>query len=230
MDEYLFQLVNQYNGRWPAFDVFVDLLTLSHFKAGPITLLLWALWFRPNDEISRQSIRTGLTSALIITLPLILIGRLLAELLPFKHRPIHTPDFAVNMSEFQTVMELNGWSSMPSDHAVLFFGLATALLWVNRKAAVFAFAWTLVIICLPRIFFGWHWPSDIAVGALIGIATAALLFIPIKAVVGWSGIIPYFEARPWVGYPILFFLTYELTQMFPLAREIVSLLFEGQVG
>ena len=65
--------------------------------------------------------------------------------------------------------------SFPSDTATLFFGLSTVIFLENRLIGLFCFVWTAAIVALPRIIFGWHYPSDI-IGALILGSGSVFLF------------------------------------------------------
>jgi undecaprenyl-diphosphatase len=72
-----------------------------------------------------------------------------------------------------------GWgsdrlNSFPSDSVTLFFSLATVIFLENRIAGCIAFLWSLVAIGISRVAMGWHYPSDIAGGLLLGIACVYL--------------------------------------------------------
>jgi undecaprenyl-diphosphatase len=66
------------------------------------------------------------------------------------------------------------WSSFPSDHAVLYFALSTVVFLVSRKAGIFAYCFTFLVVCLPRMYLGLHYPTDILAGELLGIGVACL--------------------------------------------------------
>lgn len=60
------------------------------------------------------------------------------------------------------------YGSIPSGHATFFFALATTIWLYNRRLGNIFFVGA-VLMGIGRIFVGMHWPSDILVGALIGI-------------------------------------------------------------
>src|SRR3546814_12277769 len=63
---------------------------------------------------------------------------------------------------------LDGWSSFPSDYAVLFSGLAVAVWIQSWRGGLLCAIWDLVVVCLPRVFLGYPYPTDIAAGLVIG--------------------------------------------------------------
>ncbi|PIQ06905.1 MAG: hypothetical protein COW72_01430, partial [Candidatus Nealsonbacteria bacterium CG18_big_fil_WC_8_21_14_2_50_37_10] len=65
-------------------------------------------------------------------------------------------------------------SSFPSGHAALFFAIATVVYFYNKKAGILFFLASF-LISISRVFAGIHWPTDIFVGALVGIFSAWLI-------------------------------------------------------
>ncbi len=66
--------------------------------------------------------------------------------------------------------------SFPSGHASLFFALAVALWFFNKKWGLW-FAGISFIMSLARISAGTHWPSDILGGVLVGMLASILVFV-----------------------------------------------------
>ena len=66
-------------------------------------------------------------------------------------------------------------ASFPSGHAAFFFALGTILFFYNKTAGV-VFLLGATILSSARVFAFLHWPSDIVGGAVIGIASAFLVF------------------------------------------------------
>jgi undecaprenyl-diphosphatase len=64
---------------------------------------------------------------------------------------------------------LTSWSSFPSDHAMLWMAVATGIFLVWRGIGVLAILYTVLFICVPRAYLGFHYPTDLLVGAAVGI-------------------------------------------------------------
>lgn len=69
----------------------------------------------------------------------------------------------------------NGSASFPSGHAVFFFTLSTVLIFYSKKIGIFLFSSSFLIV-LARVVAGVHWPSDILVGASVGIIVGLLTY------------------------------------------------------
>ena len=80
-----------------------------------------------------------------------------------------------------------GRHSFPSCHAANTFGLAfyLHLLFRHRWLSTFMMVWAL-ITCYSRIYLGVHYPGDLLVGALIGVASASAVYYPLTQLLKWE--------------------------------------------
>jgi undecaprenyl-diphosphatase len=144
------------------------------------------------------------------------------NLLPGRMRPMQDPalDFLKPFGDHPAgIVEL---SSFPSDHAVMFFALSTALFFAVRSLGVAAYIWTIVVICFPRIYLGYHYPSDIIAGALVG----TLIMIPVMRMPLPSAI-PIMLGRVQLRHTGLvfagvFLLTLQMATMFENSRRLLA--------
>ena len=142
--------------------------------------------------------------------------------LPFRYRPIHDQNLHFLLPHGMNPVDLEGWSSFPSDHAVFFFTLAASLFFISRKVGIFAFIYAAIIHGFARVYTGLHYPTDIIVGAVIGIGIAVIgntYFVRtkmIRSAVNWS-----YQKPQWF-YPLFFLLTYQMADMFLCVRAIAN--------
>jgi undecaprenyl-diphosphatase len=182
-DQQIVSFFNQYAHRSLAFDEFVTLVSDNYvLKTGVITVLLYWAWFKETDHPDEH--RATVIFGLVASCAAVLLVRLLTLTLPFRERPLRNPDLHFVLPYSIKPSALLGWSSFPSDNAVLFFGVSTCLWLISRRVGLVAFCHTCLIITLPRIYRGFHYPTDILAGALIGVGAVALIKVPgLKAAV-----------------------------------------------
>jgi len=189
-----------------------------------LTLFWWAWNWKGDDrEDRRQLLFSGLMGALLA----LFLGRAMQLFLPFRPRPMNHPSlgFALPVGIDQRMGDM---SSFPSDHAALFFSLATVLFLVWPLLGVLAGLEATVVICLPRAYLGFHYPTDLLVGALIGVLCVVVCTRP--AVRGllvrpaWR----FLDRYPGLFYAGMFFLTFELATLFDSIREFGSFAAHGK--
>ena len=166
-DAGVIHFLNQFAQQSRTFDTAMMALPNNVLINGGVeTAMLWAAWVRPSE--TRERDRAILVAGVVLTVAALVVARVMALLLPFRERPRFTPELAFHLPGGQTDFTLLKWSAFPSDHATMYFALATILFLVSRKLGLFAYLHALFIVCLPLIYLGNHFPTDIIAGALIG--------------------------------------------------------------
>ena len=171
MDLYIFQAISGLSRRYWLFD-YIAIFTAEYLG---YFLILAVLFFILKEKKWRDKIYFFS----LISLSLILSRGIIAEIIKFfsnRQRP-----FALlNIQPLIEKGDIN--MSFPSGHASFYFALAFAILFFyfakekNFKNKIgFWFLGFAFLIGFSRIFAGIHWPSDILVGAMVGITSSFLV-------------------------------------------------------
>jgi undecaprenyl-diphosphatase len=216
----ILHFLNQFAHRSYTFDDAVVLLSANHLiKGGVIMALFWWAWFREDE--GRIQKREFLLYGIISCSLALVVARILAHTIPFRERPLRNPALYFQMPYEMNDKVLIHWSSFPSDHAALFFTLAASIFLVWRRAGILALCHTFFIICLPRVYLGIHFPTDILAGALIGVAIASLAKIAALRVSLTRHSFLWLQKSPGTFYAFLFLVTFQIATLFDPAREII---------
>lgn len=226
LDLSILLFINRLAHRSSVFDEIVVLASGNNFiKGGIVFAVVWYLWFQNEDaRRKRECVLAGVAASFI--------GLTLAKLLTWtivRPRPLVVPELGLRLPYGIKAVTWEGLSSFPSDHAVLFFALATGIFFASRRIGWLVFIYVSVFICLPRLYIGLHYPSDILAGAAIGITTGWLLQLPTvgKPVTNWA--FRWLEARPGQFYAFSFLLTYMICELFDPLLSIANFIRRGHL-
>ena len=224
-DSWIIELLNSFSRHSTLFDRLMAHVIDNHYiKGAPFVLVLVFFWFHKSPKIltNQKLILMGLLSSFVS----IVIARLLALTLPFRVRPFLNPDLHFLEPYGMTTQGLETWSSFPSDHAVLFFSMATCIFLISRAVGIIAFLYAFFVVCFPRMYFGLHYPTDIIVGGLLG--TAITLGLSKKKIMEpLSNKAFYFIQKfPGIFYVLFGLWLFEIATIFEKARDIMHDIFD----
>lgn len=223
-DSTIITFVNGFSRTSWALDQTINLFAHTGlFKGGVLTIAVWWAWFRKEHEAENRRI---IIATLVASVLVLFIARALALGLPFRPRPALNPELVFQLPYGVSATNLGSWSSFPSDHAALFFALATGLFFISRILGVLIAVHLLLIVVLARIYLGLHYPTDLLAGAILGIV---ITWVAIQ-----SNIFVYFtklgrhlyDNKPALFYPLFFFFTYQIATMFIDLRDLASSAFK----
>jgi len=223
VDLSVIHFLNPYARVSRAFDDFMVAIAFNNlFKAGPLLVALWALWFSKNP-VGRQERRTRIISVTLASCFAAAVSVVLTHLLPWRPRPLIEPrlDFITPFG-----MAPEGWdrvSSLPSDHAALFFGLAGGLFLISRVWGLLALLHALLFIAFPRAYLGLHYASDLAAGAAIGLALVWIFNTRWVSTQVSQRLLALESVRPDVFYPSMMLLSYGIADLFHDGRGLWGL-------
>lgn len=195
----------------------IDLL-----KLGVPALAAFWVWARPQGFAADPVRALRQIGGVVLAMA---IGRGAQIALPERPRPMQSlPDFP--FPELGHLPWIADGSSMPSDHAALAFALATVAWFGSRRLGAAAFLWAALVVCMPRLYFGYHYFSDLVGGALIGVAAvwfAERVPLPRRAVRATRGWALWIDARaPGLAAVCLFLIAFECLTLFQSSRKIAS--------
>jgi membrane-associated phospholipid phosphatase len=168
LDVSIFRALNDFCGWSPALDRIV--VHLEVLKGSLFIGIVGMLWYWPDKEMPRRR-ETILTIILVVAVSLI-VNRALSMLVPYRDRPMYS--IGANAPTFEWHADLEHWSSFPSDNATYLFAIAAGLWLISRWWGLF-YGLFATFTALARVYLGIHYPSDVLVGALIGIATSIII-------------------------------------------------------
>jgi undecaprenyl-diphosphatase len=160
LDEKILLALNSVLGENDLFDALVELVAIYTIYVIPIVLVV--LWFRRVREAGIRAALAGLLTWLIVS-PLIaeVWFRTRPELAELGGRELffHRPTY-----------------SFPSDHAGFLMAVTVSFYLVGMRKITVVFLIAAIIVPLTRVVVGFHFPTDIVGGWLVGATVAWVVF------------------------------------------------------
>ena len=187
---------------------------MRHFPL--IAVLIWAWFSDPGDGSRRRHVFDAILGYMIS----ILVTRLTQDLLPHRPRPALAGTFVFEMPVGGFT---NDWSSFPSDTAAQGFALVAGIWALSRSLGVAALLWATLVICFPRLYGGFHYPSDLIAGGMAGLLTTWLVSKLPLGLNNLAACVDRFEAqcRPWF-YVFGFFVLFQIMAHLEDARSLLG--------
>lgn len=161
IDLYFFNLINGFAGKCVWFDYFAIFCTdyLGYVLLG-ILILFLVFNYKKYWKMVFEALMAAFITRFVVAETIRLIW--------FRARPFVALNFIPLINQSPTE------ASFPSGHSTFYFALATIVYFYNKKLGILFFVASF-FIAVSRVFVGVHWPSDILVGAILGILMGWIL-------------------------------------------------------
>jgi undecaprenyl-diphosphatase len=217
LDVALFQYINWYCGRHLLMDHFANRLDTVQLKGLVLMSTFGVLWFRRTTTQAWQ--RETLVLVLLSVVLSLVVARVLADLLPFRVRPMFTAGIDYRTPLFQFEPDFEDWSSFPSDTAAVVFALTTGF-WLLSRGWGLLWACFSIMSMAARVYFGLHYPGDILVGALVGVGVMLAINNEFMHAHVGAPIVAFEQRAPALFYGLLFPYLYEISNLFWFTRSL----------
>ncbi|MEX3788501.1 phosphatase PAP2 family protein [Paraburkholderia sp. BR14374] len=194
---------------------------LYTFKGLVLVPVLWWMWFQQDE--CREWRREMVLATVVSGLAALFVGRVLTHWLPFRVRPVYDPELHLSFASGDIKdAVLTNWSSFPSDHAMLWMAIATGIFLVWRGIGVLALLYTALFICLPRAYLGFHYPTDLLVGAAVGITITLIMTRDAIRTRYATPVLRWMDRHPGPAATLAFILCLQLVTQFDELRRLAS--------
>ncbi len=225
IDLSIIHFFNQFCRRSELFDRGIAILVNNTLlKGGILMIVLWYQWYQPANKFikDQHTRRVQIISTICGCFASMFTVRMLTKILPFRTRPILEAGNHLIAAYGLSGNFVDNTNSFPSDHASLFFGLAAGIFLISARLGFASLVYVLLVIAFPRIYLGWHYPSDILGGAFIGVFFILVANMNFFKVAVSERIYKLSEDYPQLFYPIFFLLTYQIATLFEGIRTIIE--------
>ena len=233
-DTSIIHFLNQFAEQSHFRDYFIGTLYSSSINTAFLASTLWWVWFRndgdkigPEKAAALEEDRKLVISGSFFTLAALFVARVLAAFLPYRERPMRNPALHLRIPFGFDSQTLFGWSSFPSDHATYFFAFGMLIWCLSRRAGVAVWTYFFFVSCLPLVYLGVHYPTDILTGALLGIAIGSLTVNARLRTYLSPGPLRWATQSPGTFYPCFFLITFLMGTMFEPLRHIAVAAFHA---
>lgn len=219
VDIAIYDFLGRFAGNWVVARLVSHEETNNILKGGLFFAFFWYAWFRVRPDQAKQ--RKAIIAILIGAVLAIIVARTVAFAVPFRVRPMDDPHLTHPVYAVASNADLENWSSFPSDSAAYFFALAFGLAYLFRRLTIPVTLYTALWICLPRIYLGIHYTSDIVVGGGIGILTVWLSLHSgfVNSAIA-DRALKAAETGPQWFYAIAFLVSFEMATVFAELRDV----------
>jgi undecaprenyl-diphosphatase len=219
IDVSVYTYLNSFAGDWLLDRIVSGEESNQLLKGGLFLATYWYFWHRRDSGQDER--RHQIVAIVAAVLASLVVARVLALTLPFRVRPMFTPGLPHGTFAVPIQPNMESWSAFPSDTAAYFCGLAFGIAWLRRWVGIPLLVFAGGYVCLPRLYIGLHYLSDIVAGAAIAIVMVwwAVHSEWVKNKVA-APVMRLLDAEPGLFYGAAFLLSMEMANTFDSVRRV----------
>lgn len=168
LDEKILFALNDLNGKYQSLDKIITWTVSDYLIPVCLCLALIFIWFVGHNQSIRYRYQLGVFAALAAMAISSGVSQLISALIE-RPRPFITHDLVVlfyKPTDF----------SFPSNPVAACFGIAAVVSTFNKKLGLSMFLFV-GILAFSRVYVGVHYPSDVIMGAIIGILSIIPVYL-----------------------------------------------------
>jgi len=168
LDEKILFALNDLNGKYQSLDKIITWTVSDYLIPVCLCLALIFMWFVGHNQSTRYRYQLGVFAALAAMAISSGVSQLISALIE-RPRPFITHDLVVlfyKPTDF----------SFPSNPVAACFGIAAVVSTFNKKLGLSMFLFV-GILAFSRVYVGVHYPSDVIMGAIIGILSIIPVYL-----------------------------------------------------
>lgn len=224
IDLHVYYWLSHFHGSWFLDNLATHQEANTFFKSTILIATYWYFWFRVGGD--QQQRRKTILSIFVGTLVGLVFTRMVATFAPFRVRPLYDLSLHHQSMSVASPTDFMSWSSFPSDHAAYLCALGFGLILLSRRLLIPVVLFLAGWVCMPRLYLGIHYLSDMVVGAAIGVlAVWAAIHIKSVDVRISRPLLAFAEARPQVFFMAAYLTMYEMGSLFWDIREPIHVAF-----
>jgi len=189
--------------------------TFDLFQGLPLVALAFGAFAASRSGQAGVRLAIGVFAAAAAAM----LSRLIQALMPDLPRPTVDPDLPFRRPYGGSPEYWRDWSSFPSDHATLLWGMAVATLIVNRRIGAVCVV-VASLSSLARLYCGLHYVTDIVGGALLG---SAVVCAALAVAAAWEErLLAFAKQRPALVGTVAFLFGVQAATLFHDVRAIAD--------
>lgn len=202
------------------------LATALLIKTLPVLMIVVWCWFDISTRSDPDRLRSQIAAGVAASLASISVAMAVQKLVGHRERPFFQPNYT--FMDFFGGAPQRDISSFPSDTCALVFGFSMVAFVYSRRVGLFAFAWAVLAVAMPRLLTGIHFVSDVLFSALTG-TVLVILAVAVLAPLIQSPMLYLLQRYKALIYALTFGLLFEVGRLGGDLRPLLTGMFRAIV-